>query len=57
MVLLHMKYSLFGIGEHVFGSAEYIYDVAEYIFGDAEQRFLTEDRKNVNVYDGEYLLM
>ena len=50
MVLLHMKYSLFGIGEHVFGSAEYI-------FGDAEQRFLTEDRKNVNVSDGEYLLM
>lgn len=57
MVLLHMKHSLFGIGEHVFGSAEYIYDVAEYIFGDAEQRFLTEDRKNVNVSDGEYLPM
>lgn len=52
-----MKYSLFGIGEHVFGSAEYIYDVAEYIFGDAEQRFLTEGRKNVNVSDGEYLPM
>lgn len=57
MVLLHMKYSLFGIGEYVFGTVEYIYDTAEYIFDSAEQRFLTEDRKNVNVSDGEYLPM